>query len=115
VQKQRKKRRPIIVDEDTNEEEEEYDEDSLYYDSEEEAYVERRPQKRCTEVFSRKAKPASPLSLELERADWPSMFKLPASLLGGESDPRQFLHKYTVAISLGGGDDVAMARAMIMA
>jgi hypothetical protein len=62
-------------------------------------------------------KPASPLSLELERADWPPKFKLPTSLLDydGESDPRQLLHKYAVAISSGGGDDVAMARAMIMA
>jgi hypothetical protein len=43
--------------------------------------------------------------------------KLPASLpeFDGESDPRQFLHKYTMEISSGGGDEVAMERAMIMA
>jgi hypothetical protein len=44
-------------------------------------------------MFSSKMKPASPLSLELENADWPSKFKLPTSLpeFDGESDPRQFL------------------------
>jgi hypothetical protein len=63
--------------------------------------VERRPQKRYIEVFPAKGKPTSPLSLELEQADWPPNFKLPASLseYDGESDPRQFLQKYTVAIS----------------
>jgi hypothetical protein len=42
---------------------------------------------------------------------------LPASLpeFNGESDPRQFLQKYTMAISSGGGYEVAMERAMIMA
>jgi hypothetical protein len=62
--------------------------------------------------------PASPLSLELEQANWPPKFKFPASLAeyDGELDPRQFLQKYTVAISSGaGGGDLAMARAMIMA
>jgi hypothetical protein len=99
------------------EDDKENDEGSLYYDSAAEVYVERRPQKRYKEVFSSKVKPNSPLSLELEKAEWPPMFKLPASLLkyDGKSDPRQFLWKYTMAISSGGGDDVAMARAMIMA
>jgi hypothetical protein len=89
----------------------------LYYDSEEEVYVEHRSQNRYREVLSSKAKAASPLSSKLEKADWPQKFKLPASLpeYDGESDPRQFLQKYTVALSSGGGDDVAAARAMIMA
>jgi hypothetical protein len=78
--------------------------------------VERRPQKRYRDTFSSKTKLASPLSLELENVDWPPKFKLPSSLpeFDGESDPRQFLQKYTVAISSGGGDEVAITRAMIM-
>jgi hypothetical protein len=49
--------------------------------------------KRYKDMFSSKTKPASPLSLELENADWPLKFKLPASLpeFDGESDPIQFL------------------------
>jgi hypothetical protein len=90
---QSKKQRPIIVDEETYEEEEENEESSIYYDSGEESYGERMPQKRYRDVLSRKAKPASPLSLELENVDWSPKFKLPASLpeFDGESDLRQFL------------------------
>jgi hypothetical protein len=55
--------------------------------------VEHKPQKRYRDVLSCKTKPASPLFLELENTDWPSMFKLPTSLqeFDGESNPRQFL------------------------
>jgi hypothetical protein len=79
--------------------------------------VEHRPQERYRHVLSRKMKPASPLSLELENVDWPPKFKLLISLpeFNGESDPRQFLQKYNVAISSGGVHGVAMARAMTIA
>jgi hypothetical protein len=73
TQAQSKKRRPIIIDEETYEDGEENDEeenDSWYYDSDEEAYVERRPQKRYREIFPAKVQHVSPLSLELKQVDW---------------------------------------------
>jgi hypothetical protein len=84
---QSKKQRLIILDEEDYESEE--DEDFWYYDSNEKAFMERRPHKKYRESHSIRVKPASPLSIELEQADWPPKFKLPASLpeYDGESDP----------------------------
>jgi hypothetical protein len=55
--------------------------------------VERRPCKNHRESYPSKAKPTSPLSIDLEQVEWPPKFKLPAFLpeYDGESDPRQFI------------------------
>jgi hypothetical protein len=68
---------------------------SWLYDYNEEAFVERRPHRKQKSMYPYKSKPSSTLSIELEQANWPPKFKLPASLseCDGESDPRQFVFR----------------------
>ena len=79
---------------------EEWDDDMF-----EEAFAERIPRKKQRGSHPYGPKPTSPLAIELEQADWPPKFRLPASLpeYDGESDPRQFLLRYITTISSGGG------------
>lgn len=120
-QKQKKTyKQPIIIHSalEANEESWHYSEASSGNESwHEEALPERRPDGTHKSKQFHKTKSSTPPSSELEEADWPKKFRLPAAMLDydGESDPREFTLRYSVAISSAGGDDTTKAKVMVMA
>jgi hypothetical protein len=59
--------------------------------------------------------PNSPLSTNLQLAQWPLGYKfnmLPT--FDGQSDPRQFLMSFEAAIISGGGDETTLAKTLVM-
>jgi hypothetical protein len=60
--------------------------------------------------------PDSPISIGLQTAPWPSLFK-PVSLpkYNGFGNSRQFLMRYESTVNSAGGDDVALAKSFIIA
>jgi hypothetical protein len=60
--------------------------------------------------------PVSPLSVELESAQWPRPFN--ANTLpqyDGDYDPKEFLMKFEAAVESNGGDATTKAKALVMA
>jgi hypothetical protein len=66
--------------------------------------------------ISKSLDPQSPLTIGLQTAPWPSMFK-PVSLpkYNGFGNSRQFLMRYESVVNSAGGDDVALAKSFIIA
>ena len=59
---------------------------------------------------------SSPLSINLQLAQWPLGYKfntLPTFY--GQSDPRQFLMSFEAAVIFGGGDETTQVKSLVMA
>lgn len=58
----------------------------------------------------------SPLSFGLQAVAWPHGFKMPQlNPYDGKSDPKAFLMSFEAAIQFVGGDEVTMAKSLVMA
>jgi hypothetical protein len=59
---------------------------------------------------------SSPLSTNLQLAQWPIGYKFNMiPTFNGESDPRQFLMSFEAPVIAGGGDETTLAKSLVMA
>jgi hypothetical protein len=67
-------------------------------------------------IHTRSWDPKSPLPQEIQITPWPQSYRLvPLPIFLGQSDPRQFLMSYKVAILSTGGDDSVLVKSFIIA
>jgi hypothetical protein len=67
-------------------------------------------------ICTRSWDPKSPLSQEIQVTPWPQSYKpVPLPRFSGQSDPRQFLMSYEVAILSARGDDSVLVKCFIIA
>jgi hypothetical protein len=66
-------------------------------------------------IRTRSWDPKSPLSQEIQITPWPQTYRpVPLPRFSGQSDPRQFLMSYEVAILSAGGDDSVLVKSFII-
>ena len=74
-------------------------------------FQERNPQKSFISIDT-----SSPLSINLQLAQWPLGYKLNMiPTFDGQSDPRQFLMSFEAIVISGGGDETTLAKSLVMA